>query len=278
MRRRSERLLLILLFLGVIPGAALAETLYYEATYQGLFTAGQPVRIAVISLETERVEQAESGSLVQSVMRVTSRPYAFVEKHYPFRVRYRSVWSNREPGVQAMEIYEKTGRTRHEIIWVDREAGRMRRYRPKGKHAGEHVFPVSLRRWLAAGEEFQFHKYGRHAVPKGMQDWLSMLQAVRAGRLETGMVRQYATTDGKHLYHYRVKVENRRLLVVDGQSRWTWKLRFDATEEGKPGAAHRPVYVWLSDDEKREPLKFESRHPLGRFTILLSAAAASAFQ
>ncbi len=278
MKCRPEGLLLVLLFLVVIPGTALAETLYYEATYQGLFTAGQPVRIAAISLETGPLEQAESSGLVQSVMRVTSEPYAFVEKHYPFRVRYRSIWSSRPSGVQAMEIYEKTHRTKHEIIWVDKEAGRMQRYRPRGRHAGRHVFPVSLRRWLAPGEEFQFHKYGRHPVPKGMQDWLSMLQAVRGAKLETGAEQNYATTDGKHLYHYRVKVESHKRLKVHGQKRWTWKLRFDATEEGKPGPAHRPVYVWLSDDDRREPLKFESRHPLGRFTIRLTTAAASAFQ
>ncbi len=278
MSPRPERLLPILLILGAIPGAALAETLFYEATYQGFFTAGQPLRIAAISLETGPLEQAESGGLVQSVMRVTSEPYAFVEKHYPFRVRYRSVWSSRLPGVRAMEIYEKTRRTKHEIIWVDREEGRMQRYRSRGKHAGQHAFPVSLQRWFAADEEFQFHKYGRHPVPKRMYDWLSMLRAVRGERLEAGAVRQYAATDGKHLYHYRVEVESRKLLEVDGQKRRAWKLRFEATEEGKPGPAHRPVYVWLSDDEKREPIKFESRHPLGRFTIQVSAAAASAFQ
>ncbi len=274
MKRRLEALLQILLFLAVVPGTALAETLYYEASYQGLFSAGQPLKIAAISLETGPLEQ----DLIQSVMRVTSEPYAFVEKHYPFRVRYRSIWSSRAPGVRAMEIYEKTHKIKHEIVWVDREEGRMQRYRPRGKHAGQHVFPVSLRRWLAPGEEFQFHKYGRHPVPRGIQDWLSMLQAVRAGRLETGAVQKYVTTDGKHLYHYRVKVEGRNRLEVDGQQRWTWKLRFDATEEGKKGAAHRPVYVWLSDDERHQPLQFESRHPLGRFTIRLSAAAASAFQ
>ena len=277
MRRRPDRLLLALLFLGMMPGMVVGEILYYEATYQGLFSAGQPLKIAAISLETGQPD-ADDPKLFESVMRVTSQPYGLVEKHFPFRVRYRSLWSGRAPGVRAMEIYEKTRRTRHEIIWVDRKAGRMQRFRPRGKHAGEHLFPVLLQRWLPEGQSFRFHKYGRHAVPPGMQDWLSMLQAVRNRELGPGKVFRYAATDGKHLYHYRVKVESRRLLAVDGRSLWTWKLRFDATEEGERGAAHRPVYVWISDDRDRAPVQFESRHPLGRFTIRLSAAAASAFQ
>ncbi|BAO44760.1 DUF3108 domain-containing protein [Thiolapillus brandeum] len=276
MRNLSERLLLVLACLT--SPALLAETLFYEASYQGLFSAGQAIAIGAISLDTAPVDQPGMESLFQSEMQVTSRPYAFVEKHYPFRVRYRSLWSSRPLAVMGMETYEKTRRVKHRIIWVDGKHRRMLKFRAKGKRAGEQVFPVSLQRWLAPDETFQFHKYGRHEVPRGMLDWLSMLQAVRGRKLQHGRQYRYTVTDGKHLYHYRVTVENRHLLAVDGKNRPVWKLRFEATEEGKSGPAHRPVFVWLTDDENHLPVQFESRHPLGRFTIRLSEATASAFQ
>ncbi len=269
---------LLLAFAWLAGSALQAETLYYEASYQGLFSAGQPIAIAAVSLETLPVEAAGAEKHYQSTMQVTSQPYTFVEKHYPMRVRYRSLWTSQPLAVTALETYEKTHKLKHQIIWVDWKGKRMLRFRSRGKGAGQHVFPVSLQSWLAPGEAFQFHKYGRHKVPQGMLDWLSMLQAVRGRELRHGLRYHYAVTDGKHLYHYRVSVEKRHLLVVDGKEYRTWKLRFDATEEGKPGPAHRPVYVWLADDAKHTPLQFESRHPLGRFTIRFSAEAASAFQ
>ena len=276
MRNRPDILLLALAWLA--SPALLAETLYYEASYQGLFSAGQPIAIAAISLDTGPNGQAGAEELFQSEMQVTSRPYAFVEKHYPFRVRYRSIWDGRSRELLAMETYEKTSKVKHQIIWVDRDGKRMQRFRPRGKRAGQQVFPVSLQHWLAPGETFQFHKYGRHKVPEGMLDWLSMLQDIRGRDLKYGKRFRYAVTDGKHLYRYRVKVEKRHLLEVDGHSRWTRKLRFDATEAGVSGPAHRPVYVWLTDDGEHTPVQFESRHPLGRFTIRLSSGSASAFQ
>jgi hypothetical protein len=275
-RNPPEVLLLILAALA--SPVLLAETLYYEASYQGLFSAGQPIAIAAVSLETDPADQVAGEGLLQSEMQVTSLPYAFVEKHYPFRVRYRSIWDSGSRELLAMEAYEKTSKLKHQIIWVDRDGKRMQRFRARGKRAGQQVFPVSLQHWLAPGETFQFHKYGRHKVPEGMLDWLSMLQDIRGRNLKYGRRFRYDVTDGRHLYRYRVKVEKRHLLKVDGQNRWTRKLRFEATEEGVSGPAHRPVYVWLTDDGRHTPVQFESRHPLGRFTIRLSSGAASAFQ
>ncbi|WP_456373726.1 DUF3108 domain-containing protein [Thiolapillus sp.] len=276
MRKRAE--ILLLLFFSLASFSAPAETLYYEASYQGLFSAGETISIAAISLDSGPAEQSDGGALFQSRMQVTSRPYAFVEQHYPFRVRYRSLWNRRSGKLLAMENYEKTRKVKHQIIWVDWEKKRMQRFRPKGKNAGQQLFPVSLRYWLTPGESFQFHKYGRHRVPDGMLDWLSMLQDTRSRDFRHEKRFHYTVTDGKHLYHYRVRVKKRQLLKVEGTKRWTWKLRFDATEEGVPGPAHRPVLVWMTDDGKHTPVQFESHHPLGRFSIRLSSAAASAFQ
>jgi hypothetical protein len=262
----------ILLAAVLHPGFSVvsAETLRYEASYKGPFSAGKNLPIAAVQLEREKLRLPALGAAIQITMSVTSEPYAFVEKHFPFRVRYRSIYSLDKKHVLALEKYEKTSRVKHEIDWIDSTNGQLLRFRHKGKKAGERLFPVSLQKWLQPGETFEFHKYSRHGFEDGLIDRLYLLQALRRALLEKGSKYAFTVTDGKHLYHYRVRVQGRQRINIGGKQRNAWKLRFDAVEEGEQKPAHRPLYVWLADDAQRTPLLFEHRHPLGRFLISLS--------
>ncbi|WP_456404832.1 DUF3108 domain-containing protein [Thiolapillus sp.] len=248
-----------------------AEILRYEASYQGVFSANKHLPIAAVRLDNKTIQVPALGAVTQLAMEVSSEPYPFVEEHFPFRVRYRSMFLPEKQHVLALEKYEKTVRVKHEIDWVDTEQRKLLRFRQQGKNAGERPFPALLQRWLEPGEPFEFHKYVRHGFEDGLLDWLSMLEVIRQRPIEKGREFSFSVTDGKHLYHYRVRVQNRRLIEVGGRKRQAWKLRFDAVEEGERGAAHRPLYVWLADDAQRTPLLFENRHPLGRFLVSLSA-------
>ena len=266
--RRLLAAVLVVFFMRPV----LAETLQYEASYMGPFSAGKSLPIARVDLISEYHALPSGEEVLQTTMQVTSRPYEFVEKHFPFRVRYRSLYSPKRKHMLAVEKYEKTNRVKHEIGWVDVVQQRLLRFRKKGKYAGQRVFPASLQTWLSPGQSFEFHKYFCHGFPKGLLDWLSMLQVMRASPLKTGDEHQFSVTDGKHLYYYSVKVQKQHFLeMMDGTQRRAWKLRFDAQEYGETEPVHRPLYVWLADDERRTPLLFENRHPLGRFVVRLSA-------
>ncbi len=249
---------------------ASAETLRYEASYKGPFSAGKKLPIAAVQMKREKLHLPALGAVLQITMSVTSKPYAFVEQHFPFRVRYRSMYAPDKKHILALEKYEKTSRVKHEIDWIDSTNGQLLRFRHKGKKAGERLFPVSLQKWLDPGETFEFHKYSRHGFEDGLIDRLYLLQALRSVPLETGREYVFNVTDGKHLYNYRVRVQRRQRIAVGGKQRDAWKLRFDAVEDGEKKPAHRPLYVWLADDAQRTPLLFEHRHPLGLFLVSLS--------
>ncbi len=267
---RENILLLVMLFV-ISPAAIQAETLHYEASYSGVFSAGENLPVAAVQLNSSSLQLPVSGKVVQLSMEATSEPYLFVEKHFPFRVRYRSIYVPDGQHMLALEKYEKTSRIKHEISWVDVGQRKLLRFRNEGKGAGKQLFPVMLQRWLKPGEQFEFHKYSRHSFEDGLLDWLSMLQVVRGKPLATGRKYAFPVTDGKRLYRYRVRVQKRHEIEAGGKKRKAWKLRFDAIEEGKREPAHRSLYVWLADDARRTPLLFENRHPLGRFVVRLSA-------
>ncbi|WP_456413507.1 DUF3108 domain-containing protein [Thiolapillus sp.] len=267
-RKRPWLPMALLLVSPVLP---FAETLHYEASYTGVFSAGEILPIAAVRLDSNNAELPVPEKAIQLTMEVTSAPYPFVERHFPFRVRYRSIYAPRGQQVLALEKYEKTSRLKHEINWVDAGQGKLMRFRPKGKSAGEQLFPAVLQPWLKPGQRFEFHKYARHPVEDGLLDWLSMLQVMREKPLATGQEYVFSVTDGKRLYRYHVRVRKKQQIEAGGKKQLAWKLRFDAVEEGKRQPAHRPLYVWLADDAGRTPLLFENRHPLGRFVVRLSA-------
>lgn len=260
----------VLLLLSIL---VYAETLEYEASYKGVLTAGKKFSIASVQLEHHKKTMGQAKQEVEQItLQVSSQPYPFVEKRFPFRVRYRSLYDPQAARVLALEKYKKTTKTVHEIAWVDKNAGQLLRFRPKGRNAGKRVFPVSLNTWLGGRKTFEFHKYSPVQVPPQLLDYLSLLHRVRFLPLAKGDDYRFKVTDGKHLFDYRVRVENHRSIKIQGKKRKAWKLRFDGREDGEKEPDHRPLFVWIQDDEKRTPLLFENRHPLGRFIVSLTSA------
>ena len=100
---------------------ARAESLHYEASYKGPFSAGKHLPIAAVQLDSEYKALPSGEKVLQTTMHVTSKPYDFVEEHFPFRVRYRSLYAPGRKHMLAVEKYEKTSRIKHEISWVDVE-------------------------------------------------------------------------------------------------------------------------------------------------------------
>lgn len=261
-------LLLVLLTPGCLWAAV--EQLHYRASYHGLLSGGKTLTIADVILTT--LEKRPAGfdmPVMETQLEVSSALNSYVEKRYPFRLRFRSSYRLAPRELFAMEAYRNTTRLKHELTWVDHDTGKVLRFRPRGKRAGQYAVPPLLSSWLENESEIGFHKPARHAAQAGLLDRLAMLQAVRGMELVTGAELNLPVTDGKRLYRYRIRVEGRQLQSLAGRQLMAWKLRFQAVEEGDDEPVHRPVDVWLADDPVRTPLLFENHHPLGRFVVQL---------
>ena len=266
----------VMMLLPVANAAPSTEVLHYHVFYQGPLTAGNRVSIADIELRTSpaALPDAQSG-VTETSMSVSSAAYDFVEDKYPFRVHIRSLYQD-EPMISlALEKYQKTDELKHEVSWMDLEDGKVLRFRKKSSNQEDRDMPLMLQTWLASSPEFGFYKFARHGVRNNLVDYLAMLQKVRRSPLDRGDRYRFPVTDGKKLYDYVVTVENGESTPVEDRSVGSWKVRFDGyrLKKGERRQDHRPVYAWFSKDESRVPLKFESRHPLGRFVIELTGTS-----
>ena len=258
--RIFRRPLAAAMLLVALSSVGHAQTHLYEVSYRGVFSLGNDMPIAALSLATEAV----ADSVQQTRLVASSEPYAVVESLYPIRYRFRS-WSRPDNGhLLGFETYEQTRREKHRLYVRDASALGVRRLDlMTGDGDGE------LQR-LEAGIAPALDS----AVP--LFDRLGLLQHIRHEPLRAGLELRLPVTNGRDSMAYRVRVEGTPLLRLDGQSLPSWKLRLDAFEHdaaGKERPVHRSAFVWLSRDAARIPLRAEVRHEIGLFSVQLTGAS-----
>lgn len=252
-----------LLVCSLLPTGVLAEEeLNYLVSYRGVFSVGARIPIADVSLVT-RSPGADAGYR-ETEMGVTSQPYAAVEAFYPIRYRFRSWYLEDHSTCVAAEYFERNRRSgvKHRLIYLD-----------------DPQQPFVIHNLLTDGqgdlEALQDGSYrAGHPLPSqaGRFDRLGLLQRVRGAALVPGMHIEAQVTNGKTMLRYQAKVEARERIEVAGRTWNALKLRFDGYKKdghGKDRHAHRPVFIWFSDDPRHIPLRAVSRHVLGRFSIEL---------
>ena len=248
--------LLALLLPQVLP-AAQSEQLHYRVSYQGFFSAGARLSIADVILSTR--QPASESAYAETEMQVSSEAYGAVEAFYPIRYRFRSWYLPDRSASLAFEYWQRkrSGKLKHRLTYLDdpQEPFITRDLQAEG----ELDLPS-----LLAGD------YPAAAPQSPRFDRLGLLQRVRSLPLQVGQQVELPVTTGKAMLHYRVSVEAEQQLQIAGQSWSALKLRFDGLEpddRGKLRHSHRPVFIWLSNDAQRLPLRADSKHTLGRFTL-----------
>lgn len=270
---RSVLLLLALwqtsLVAGELAKRPATERLVYEVSYQGALTANSKTPIASLALQTREVSLPSiAGPLFETSMRVSSGIFPFAEEHFPFRVRYRSLYQVNPFALRALEKYKLTDELKHEITWVDNKRKRVGRFR---QQAGGRGLPATLTDWFGVEGSFGYYKPARHKIPRGLVDRLSMLESLKLVQMKPGAKYKFPVTDGKRLLDYRVEVLGLAQIQYAGKTRQAWKLVLNAfyTKKGVTSPRHAPIYLWMSKAQPRLPLRFLHHHPLGTFTVEL---------
>jgi len=242
-----------------------AESLQYQVLYKGLLSAGADLPIADLTLKSRK--PATDASYRESELSASSQAYDYVESFYPIRYRFRSWYQQDLSNGVAFEYHrqKRNSKIKHRLVYLDNPN------EPFVTHnlvtEGELDLPALLN-----------GSYRRVSEVSGAVrfDRLGLLEYVRAQALDTGRVLEVPVSNGKTMMKYRVSVEARETVQALGQTWQALKLRFDGLKTDKRGGekhTHRPVFIWLSDDARRLPLRAVNRHALGIFMIELKQIA-----
>lgn len=272
---------LLLALLLAWPMLTAAETLDYQVTYSGLFSAFQDVAIGDVQLEVDATGVSLDGQpIVRARLSASSAAYPLVEQLYPFRYEFTSYHQPDATRSLAFERRKQTRKLRHDLLLLDWAGDEVRRFgiagTPDATAAGDEPPPelfAALRRAGLPDYRAQFAPHPRRLAtpPRTTLDRLALLQQVRDLDLVAGASRELTVTDGKEFIAYRVTVAKRELVPTAAGSIPAWKVRIESFETDDPEERprHAPVYVWLDEGARRLPLRFVSHHPAGKFIVEL---------
>lgn len=258
----AHRLLVVLPLLALSASASGAVQYYeYRVTYRGVFSLGQDMPVADLTLQAGPVGNGTGSDLAEVRVEVSSQDYAVVESLYPVRYHLRS-WSTSGSGqLVGFESFEKTDRQRHRLYLRDGSEPGVRSFDRAQGAGGELVAQLDAGVRPAAT-----------AQTGALFDRLGLMQRIRAESLHDQAEYRLPVTSGRDRLVYHVKVEGTQTLEIGGQPMPAWKVRFDGYKtaaDGREEVAHRPVFIWFSQDQERVPLRADARHAVGFFRIEL---------
>jgi len=250
-----------------------SEKLVYRVSYQGVLTVGLPVEIARATLQLDAETGLVDGAIVRRAsLQVSTEPFPRMEALYPFRYTYQS-WF--DPALQfslLVSLRRDTSTRRHELIWFDRKQGLVHSYRTE--HGGSRIgnaLPQFIQRLLDIERPQQFRKRRVLELPEvDVLDRMSMLYELRNRSLLPGQVVELPVSDGKELAAYRILVEAREAIDFFNRSVPALRLRLTPVFHKGDDRGYA-VRVWLSDDERRIPLRFHSSKFGGAIELRLTS-------
>ncbi len=278
--RFVSRVLFLLLVspVGLLAAPQVDERLEYRISYQGGLTAMARLDICDAVLESSWQTVAVNGEAAyKAQIQISSEAHKKMEQFYPFRYQLTSYFST---DLQRSILFDKRregrkGKERHEIVhfdWDEKVTERYKRRKPQQAGGGFRSEVTEMLHFLGyAPADFRRSGKAGQKLLTNMLDHLSLLQAVRGQPLAVGDERRFTISDGKKVLNYLVRVQTRGPLEQDSRQRDLFKVRFDAFKAGRWSGqpVHPAVFVWMTADERRIPVRFVIDYALGRFVIQL---------
>jgi hypothetical protein len=219
----------------------IGETLTYDVSWLSYVTAGT-------ATTTVKEKKASFDSTAYYIV-AEGRPTPLVAKLYTLYYKMDTLLDAFTLLPQRGSVYSEEGnRHRFKISRFD--------------HAAHKVF-------------FEYESTGKvtdtFTVPPYVQDALSAIYVLRAVPLESGARITMPVTDNGTNYRIQVNVGAAEQVKTPFGEASAWKLNLAITDaSGKPQG--RNIFLWMTDDPRRLPMKLQAELPIGSFNLALREA------
>ena len=261
--------------------AFLGERLHYRLAYRGVLSPLGWTEVGDVVLRTApRALPLGGREAYESSLFATTEHHAWVESLYPFRYRLRTLFALSPDGSLAFERFKQDRRLKHELVWVDRQKGRIQRYSLEsgGEGPAPARVPEPLAAWARPGERYRLDSARPLAAAEqaeGALDRLGLLQVLRQRLPAEGERLSLPVTDGRKRFLYRIRNQGRERLEAAGREWPTWRLRVEKVRLLEGGAERpdgEPATLWVGTGPRHVPVRLEEQIALGRVTMELVAA------
>ncbi len=230
------------------------ESLVYEVSFSKYIFSGT---IGELKLMVGNRAKEEKGELIELQAEAVSK--GFFPKIFGIKVRdrFHSVVSSKDFGLHtATRLIEEGSVRREQKSVVNREAGRV---------------TYTDRDLVNEKAEPRVHET---AAPTWVQDTLSACYFVRTQKLNQGDVISVPISDGPQVYNIDVIVGKREKIKVDARKFDTVVLEVKAFD-GRYVKRSGEMFIWVTDDEKRIPVRAKIKTSGATVSIELKQAQQS---
>jgi len=266
-----------------LPG----ETLHYKLSYRGLLTSMIWADLADVRMTYLTGKQTpDQKNAYQYELFLTTENYSKAEMFQPVRYTYTTTLDSSLQRVVLIEEVDNGRNQSHDFLWLDWEnrATELFKKREKKEQSNGFLGLDITEVWeedgklgipeffgdfplLADQKTYLIHKESGDKIEHSeILDPLSLIYSLRSIDFDAETERQnkkqisVAVSDDIRLYHVeKLALEK---ISINGQSVQGNKYQIQ-TDEKKDNF----YYVWLSDDEKKVPLRMAMDAPLGKMEI-----------
>ncbi len=267
--------------------ATAVERFDYRLAYQGLLTAFLWKDLADVSIfslpDTVRFGGSDGCKMV---MTLSTERYSFAEVFHPVRYRWESTTS---PDLSRTYLTEErdTGSNReHNVVLMDWPNKRFSVYRKREKKLVDAYWedssvpvqvwettenpalPPFLRDYPLLDGKYSYfipYKSKKTLNTDTGVDPLAMIYRIRRHDFTTKPDHYIEVTHDNKVNRYHARLVQREVLQINDAERRS--LRIVVIPEGEAKHGKGQMDLWLSDDARRLPLRFEVKAPVGLLRI-----------
>lgn len=271
------------------------EYLSYKLSYSGIFTLFAWKDLADMAIYIQPKSNRFNGNKsCQIVMELSTENYSVAETFHPIRYQWRSTCSPDLKKAYLVEVIDKGKNDSHEVVWLDWSNRQFELYRKRELKATRKNYWDDNEFWNGEPEsDYVWEKDGKKGLPlflshypklEGERSYLIHRKSVDGLDIESaidplGMVyltRQYDFSQGDDMMiditvDDEVKLYRARFLgkdTIDIGSEKVVTLKIEVMLSNEQEAENEGwLKLWLSDDERRIPVRFQVDATAGEMKI-----------
>jgi hypothetical protein len=201
-----------------------------------------------------------------------------LESAYPVRYLYTTVIRPEEKSTIYFEVVRRRNKVknpgdfpwRHRLVWL--QGGEQELHRLDLSNTGDEV-PDAISPWVnrekAGGVKLMVKDQRRFPVKLPALDRWGAFELLRTLPLEQGAEWSLSGTASKAPLTFEILVEDSETLEAAGKTWDTWKIRIKERKHSAKREDADPLYVWISTDEARIPVRFTMDHDIGELRLTL---------
>lgn len=266
---------ILAIMLLLATSLASAETFNYLIKFRGALSAFSWASLADGSIETRKVSSCFGrGSCLNTRVSMSSENHALLESLYPTRFFYQSFFTENPTQTIAFEKREKKNKSeyepygyRHKLVTISKngtEATYMELWSTGDSLSAAEAKLVSTDH--NGGQKPAVRKRMVSPVEKNALDRWAMIYTARFLPYKEGFSQRFPGTNGKDRLDYRVALAGTETIEARGKKYDAWKVSIVETKNGKK---QPQLNLWISQDDKRIPLRVEMEESIGKVRFFL---------